>query len=182
MINTNDIFNIKSTNDFENKALQVFKYQFENNSVYRSFCDLLYKHPSDIKRIEDIPFLPIQFFKSHKILSNSMPIEQTFTSSGTTGSTISKHYITNLSIYENSFNTCFKQFYGNVKNYTILALLPSYLERQGSSLVYMVNQLIAASNKPESGFYLNNHSKLIETLERLDRVKMYYLLACPLLY
>lgn len=169
MIDTKDIFNINSPADFEKLALQIFKYQFENNPVYRSFCDLLYKHPSDIKHIEDIPFLPIQFFKSHKVLSASANIQQTFTSSGTTGSMTSKHCITDLSIYENSFVKGFSHFYGNMRDYTVLALLPSYLEREGSSLVYMIDYLIRESEKPESGFYLDNFSKLKDKLEVLDK-------------
>ncbi len=168
MIDTNDIFSINSNDDFEKIALQIFKYQFENNQVYRSFCDLLYKHPSDIKHIKDIPFLPVQFFKSHKVLSTSNPIQQTFTSSGSTGSVTSKHCVTDLSIYERSFKNGFKQFYGNIKDYTVIALLPSYLERDGSSLIYMANHLIKASNKPESGFYLDNLSTLKDKLENLE--------------
>ncbi|WP_452232333.1 LuxE/PaaK family acyltransferase [Lacinutrix sp. MEBiC02595] len=169
MINTKDIFNIKSQTDFETVALQVFKFQFENNAVYRSFCDLLYIHPSDVKRIEEIPFLPISFFKTHAILSASEEIEETFTSSGTTGSVTSKHQVTNVSIYEESFRSGFKHFYGDIKDYTILALLPNYLEREGSSLVYMVNDMIKKSNKPESGFYLDNLSALKSKLETLDK-------------
>ncbi|QRM88359.1 acyl transferase [Lacinutrix sp. WUR7] len=168
MINTKDIFNIKSQTDFETVALQVFKFQFENNAVYRSFCDLLYIHSSDVKRVEDIPFLPISFFKTHAILSTSEEIEETFTSSGTTGSVTSKHQVTNVSIYEESFRSGFKHFYGNIEDYTILALLPNYLEREGSSLVYMVHDLINHSNKPESGFYLDNLSALKSKLETLD--------------
>ena len=168
MIDTNAIFSIKSHRDFETQALNVFKFQFDNNPVYRSFCDLLYKHPSAIKRIEDIPFLPIQFFKSHAVLSTSEPIKQTFTSSGTTGSITSKHLVTDLSVYETSFNKGFQHFYGTIENYTILALLPNYLEREGSSLVYMVDHLISGSKKSKSGFYLNNLSELKDTLKTLD--------------
>jgi len=156
MINANAIFSISSKEDFNTLALQIFKFQFENNPVYRSFCDLLYKHPSDIKQVEDIPFLPIQFFKSHKVLSSKSQIEDTFSSSGTTGFITSKHYVTDLSIYEQSFRQGFHDVYGNIKDYTILALLPNYLERQGSSLIYMVNDMIAQSDQSESGFYLNN--------------------------
>ncbi|MBQ0786022.1 MAG: acyl transferase [Oceanihabitans sp.] len=169
MINTKDIFSIQNQSEFDTVALQVFKFQFENNAVYRSFCDLLYIHPSDVKRIEDIPFLPISFFKTHAILSTSEEIQETFTSSGTTGSVTSKHPVTNISIYEESFRSGFKHFYGNIEDYTILALLPNYLEREGSSLVYMVNDLIEKSNKPESGFYLNNLSALKSKLEMLDK-------------
>src|SRR5690554_2557625 len=168
MINTADIFNIHSEKDFEAIAFKVFKYQFEHNAVYRSFCDLLYKNPSDITSLEEIPFLPIEFFKSHEILSSKEPIQKTFSSSGTTGSTTSKHLVTDLNIYETSFNEGFKQFYGNVEDYTILALLPSYLERDGSSLIYMVDALIKQSKKPKSGFYLDNLSELKNTLLQLE--------------
>ena len=168
MIHPDDIFNIQSEKDFETMALKVFKFQFENNAVYRSFCDLLYKHPSDVKTLKDIPFLPIQFFKSHKVISNQNEIERTFTSSGTTGSTTSKHFVTDLSIYEKSFQKGFEQFYGNIEDYVILALLPSYLEREGSSLIYMVDSLIKQSKHNESGFYLNNLSELKDTLIKLD--------------
>lgn len=162
------IFNIKSNAEFEAIALNVFKFQFQNNAVYRSFCDLLYKNPSDIRHLTDIPFLPIQFFKSHDILSVSHPIEKTFTSSGTTGNTASKHLVTDLKRYESSYLNAFKQFYGNIEDYVVLALLPSYLERDGSSLIYMVNDLIAKSKKAESGFYLNNLEELAETLLLLE--------------
>jgi len=168
MIDSNAIFNIKNQTEFEDLALQVFNHQFKNNRVYRSFCDLLYKHPSDIKTIRDIPFLPIQFFKSHSILTSKADIETTFTSSGTTGKLTSKHYVTDLKIYEQSFTQGFQQFYGNIEDYVVLALLPSYLEREGSSLIYMVNVMISQSKHPESGFYLNNISELKDTLIKLN--------------
>jgi phenylacetate-coenzyme A ligase PaaK-like adenylate-forming protein len=169
MINTNDIFNIQSDDDFVAMALKVFKFQFENNPTYRSFCDLLCTHPNDVNSMEAIPFLPIQFFKSHRVVSNANPIEKIFTSSGTTGSIISKHYITDLLIYQESFKKGFKHFYGNIEDYVILALLPSYLEREGSSLIYMVEHFIESSKNEESGFYLNNLSKLKNTLIQLDK-------------
>ena len=168
MINTKAIFNIKTEEEFLKLALEVFKFQFENNPVYRSFCDLLYKHPSDVNSIREIPFLPIQFFRSHQVLSTKDPIQQTFTSSGTTETTPSKHFVTDLKIYEQSFLKCFEMFYGNIEDHIILALLPSYLERKGSSLVYMVDHLIKKSNHPESRFYLNDLKGLSSTLERLD--------------
>ena len=136
--------------------------------MYRSFCDLLYTHPSDVKTIHEIPFLPIQFFKIHQVLSSQGPVETTFTSSGTTGSITSKHLVTDLDLYKNSFKKGFEQFYGDIKDYVILALLPSYLEREGSSLIYMVDDMINKSNHPESGFYLNNLGELKETLTLLD--------------
>lgn len=168
MINNNDIFKIKTEADFNALALKVFQFQFENNPVYRSFCDLLYKHPSDVKSIIEIPFLPIEFFKSHKIVSNIHDIETVFTSSGTTGSVRSKHYVTDVKFYEESFQKTFQHFYGNIEDYVVLALLPSYLERDGSSLIYMVEHLIKDSKQPESGFYLNNLSELKDRLIRLD--------------
>ena len=168
MTDFHSIFNIKNDADFKDLALKVFKYQFENNKVYRSFCDLIYKHPSDVKHIEDIPFLPIQFFKTHRVLSSKNPIQTTFTSSGTTGNEASKHLVTDLAVYENSFTKAFQYFYGNAEDYTILALLPSYLEREGSSLIYMVEHLIKLSKFNESGFYLNNTIELKHTLESLE--------------
>ena len=168
MLNPENIFSIKSNEEFESLALQIIKYQFENNVVYRSFCDLLYKNPSDVKFIEDIPFLPIQFFKSHKVLCKNLEPEITFTSSGTTGQTTSKHIVANKNLYEQSFLTTFKQFYGSIEDFTLLALLPSYLEREGSSLIYMAEQLISLSNQIESGFYLYNINELINTLNRLN--------------
>ncbi len=168
MIDSNTIFNINNQTEFENLAIQVFNYQFKNNRVYRSFCDLLYKHPSDVKTIKDIPFLPIQFFKSHEILSSKNKAETIFTSSGTTGSKTSKHYVTDLEIYKQSFTKGFLQFYDNIEDYVVLALLPSYLEREGSSLVYMVSEMISQSKHPESGFYLNNFSELKDTLISVD--------------
>lgn len=163
-----DIFNIQLEEEFKDLTLKVFKYQFENNPVYRSFCDLLYKHPSDINHIEEIPFLPIQFFKSHQVLSSEKPVETVFTSSGTTGALTSKHYVTDVSIYIESFKKGFQAFYGDIQNYIVLALLPSYLEREGSSLIFMVDYLIKDSKHPESGFYLDNFEELQQTLIRLD--------------
>jgi len=168
VIDTNNIFKISSDAEFEQLALKVFAFQFENNPVYRSFCNLLYKHPSDVKHVQDIPFIPIEFFKSHKILLTTETIEKTFSSSGTTGSSTSKHYITDLSIYKNSFMSGFRHFYGDISDYVVLALLPSYLEREGSSLVYMTNELIKQSGCKESGFYLDNLKELKEILIRLD--------------
>ena len=136
--------------------------------MYRSFCDLLNVHPSDIQHIQDIPFLPIEFFKTHQIVSNTNPVKEIFTSSGTTGMSVSKHFVTDISLYEQSYLKGFEYFYGDISEYTILALLPSYLERNGSSLIYMVDDLIKKSNKPKSGFYLNNLEELKDTLLQLE--------------
>ena len=162
------IFNINSPTNFEQKALEVFKYQFQNNKVYRSFCDLLYKNPADVNCIEDIPFLPISFFKAKEITTTPGIKDIIFTSSGTTGSSNSKHYVSDISWYIESFRKGFQHFYGNIEDYTILALLPSYLEREGSSLIYMVEDLIKNSKKGNSGFYLNDLKKLAHTLNQLD--------------
>ena len=168
MISKDLIFNITSEASFNAAALAVFKHQFEHNSVYRSFCDLLYKHPSEVKTVQQIPFLPIQFFKSHTIVSNSKSAEATFTSSGTTGSIVSKHFVSDLEIYKQSFRRGFKSFYGAIEEYTVLALLPSYLEREGSSLVYMANDMIAQSKQPQSGFYLHDLEALKDNLLKLE--------------
>jgi phenylacetate-coenzyme A ligase PaaK-like adenylate-forming protein len=168
MFPTSDIFHIASKKEFEKITLQVFRHQYDNNVVYRQFCDFLKKDKTNVKSIREIPFLPIQFFKSHEVVSTTEPIQITFTSSGTTGSNTSKHFVTDLNYYENSYQLGFSQFYGNIEDYVVLALLPSYLEREGSSLIYMVEDLIAKSNQPESGFYLNNYDELIEKLIRLD--------------
>jgi phenylacetate-coenzyme A ligase PaaK-like adenylate-forming protein len=162
------LFNIKSAKEFEALTLEVFRFQFENNPVYRSFCDLLYKHPSDINTLQDIPFLPIEFFKSHEVITGSDSAEITFISSGTTGHNTSRHHVMDLRIYEKSFRTGFELFYGDISNYAILALLPSYLERDGSSLIYMVDDFIKASRHPESGFYLRDLDHLADTLKRLE--------------
>lgn len=169
MIDTQSIFNIKNSTEFETLALQMFKFQFNNNAVYRSFCDLLYKHPSEVNKVKDIPFLPIQFFKTHKLLSAKAPIEKTFTSSGTSGTVTSKHHVNDLNIYEHSFTKGFEMLYGPINDYAILGLLPSYLEREGSSLIYMVEHMIKTSKHAESGFYLNNLSELKDTLIKLDK-------------
>jgi phenylacetate-coenzyme A ligase PaaK-like adenylate-forming protein len=169
LITATDIFAISSQKQFEKTALKVFRYQHENNLVYREFCDLMKVESQKIKTLQQIPFLPIQFFKSHTVVSNTNPVENTFTSSGTTGLTTSKHLVTDTSIYTKSYQKGFSQFYGNVADYVVLALLPSYLEREGSSLIYMVEDLIQLSNHDESGFYLHNHDELIKKLTELDQ-------------
>ncbi len=168
LITTPDIFTISSQKQFEKIALKVFRFQYENNLVYREFCDFLKTDYHKVKSLEQIPFLPIQFFKSHTVVSNTNPIQETFTSSGTTGINTSKHLVTDRTLYEESYRKGFSQFYGNIQDYVVLALLPSYLEREGSSLIYMVEDLIKMTNNPESGFYLHNHKELIEKLIKLD--------------
>lgn len=169
LITDTTIFSISSQKQFEKIALKVFRFQYENNLVYKEFCDLLKTDVPKVKSLQQIPFLPIQFFKSHKVVSNTNAIEATFTSSGTTGTNTSKHLVTDTSIYEESYQQGFSEFYGNIEDYVVLALLPSYLEREGSSLIYMVEDLIQLSNHSDSGFYLHNHDELIEKLIELDQ-------------
>ena len=168
MITSQDIFTISNAKQFEKIALKVFRYQHENNSVYREFCELLKIEKGSVKSLQQIPFLPIQFFKSHQVVSNSDSIQETFTSSGTTGMITSKHLITDVTLYEDSYRNAFSEFYGNIEDYVVLALLPSYLERSGSSLIYMVKDLIELSNNSNSGFCLNNYDELISKLIELD--------------
>ncbi len=168
MINPQDIFTISSQKQFEKIALKVFRFQYENNNVYREFCDFLNTDVHKVKSLQQIPFLPIQFFKSHNVVSNTDPIQEIFTSSGTTGMTTSKHLVTDVSLYEQSYRLAFSEFYGNIEDYAVLALLPSYMERKDSSLIYMVKDLIELSNNEHSGFYLHNYDALISKLVELD--------------
>jgi phenylacetate-coenzyme A ligase PaaK-like adenylate-forming protein len=168
LINPQNIFTISSQKEFEKIALKVFRHQHENNKVYREFCDFLNTDVQKVKSLEKIPFLPIQFFKSRDVLSSQDKIQETFTSSGTTGMITSQHLVTDVSIYEQSYRLAFSNFYGNIEDYVVLALLPSYLERSGSSLIYMVKDLIELSNNEHSGFYLHNYDELIAKLIELD--------------
>lgn len=164
------IFNIQSENDFEEVCLEVFHYQYTNCLPYQRFCKLLQREPKDIQTLKDIPFLPIEFFKTHDILDKQIKsIQDVFTSSGTTGTQVSQHKIADLAIYEKSFLSAFHHFYGNISDYTILALLPSYLERKGSSLIYMVERLIKDSLSPDSGFYLHNTQELVQNLLKQEK-------------
>jgi len=165
----NAFLSVQTDNDFEELALQIFKYQAVNNIVYGQFLKHLNFSISSVNHLKDIPFLPIQFFKSHKIVSSTQKEQKIFSSSGTTGSLTSKHYVTDLSIYENSYLRAFSHFYGAIEDYTVLALLPSYLERNGSSLIYMVDDLIKKSNNTESGFFLNNLDELAQKLIKLTK-------------
>lgn len=152
-------------------ALELFEYQVSRNKVYFEFISALKKNPAEVKSISEIPFLPIEFFKSHKVSSGESPPETIFSSSGTTGETPSLHYIYDTDFYEKIFTEIFNSFYGDLREYTIVALLPSYLEREGSSLVYMMQRLIALTNSDDSGFYLHDHKKLFEVLSRLKSRK-----------
>ena len=164
----NDLFKISSPEEFEALSLQVFRHQYEHTRVYKEFCDHLKIRPSEIQKIEEIPFLPISFFKTHSVISEGKPSDKTFISSGTTGSTTSKHAVGDLNLYEASFANSFTKFYGAIEDYAILALLPSYLERQDSSLIYMVDKLIKQSGNPHSEFYLNDLNSLSRKIEFLE--------------
>ncbi len=168
-MNYDTLFNINSESDFEKKALEMFYFQSVHNQVYRQFIELLKINPNEVKSLEQIPFLPISFFKTHRVTSFKGKEELLFLSSATTGVIQSKHYVKDAELYKQSFRKGFDYFYGNVEEYVVLALLPSYLERQGSSLVYMVDDLIKKSKHKESGFYLNNLEELAQTLFDLDQ-------------
>lgn len=162
----NPIFSISSDKEFSDIALSVFRYQAAENSFYNKYLNALKVNPKNITDIKQIPFLPIEFFKSEKIVCGNPNIQQIFASSGTTGTAQSKHYVSDVSLYEKSYTKGFEHFYGHIEDYCVLALLPSYLEREGSSLVYMVNDLIQGSKNPLSGFYLHNYDDLINVLKQ----------------
>ena len=164
-----DIFSIQTDADFVQAALQTFGYQYQHNQVYQRFCTLLGRTPDKVRWLTDIPFLPIEFFKSEAVYCGNERPTTVFTSSGTTGSQTSRHYVKDLAVYQQSFRQGFADFYGNIEEYTVLALLPSYLERTGSSLITMVADLIERSGSADSGFYLNEYDLLAKKLTTLDR-------------
>jgi hypothetical protein len=153
---------------FEEKALQIYQYQYRHNGLYAQYANAVGRNPDTVKKLTDIPFLPISLFKSHRIATGSFIETTIFESSGTTGSINSKHYIRDTDIYRQSFTTGFHQFYGKPYDYCIIALLPSYLERQHSSLVVMADALIKQSKHPNSGFYLYEYEKLFSLLTTLE--------------
>lgn len=158
-----------SSSSFTETALEVFRFQYQYNQVYGQFCNTLKIDTAKINDIEQIPFLPISFFKTHTITSTQFTPEAIFESSGTTQTINSKHLVKDIALYEKSFTNTFKLFYGDVTEWRIIALLPSYLERKNSSLVMMADKLIAQSKHPESGFYLNELDQLKEVLSRLEK-------------
>jgi len=163
------IFDLKSKMHFEKLALQVFQHQSTKSPVYRNYLNHLGINPKSVDLFDQIPFLPIQFFKSHQIICTNKKIDKIFLSSGTTDNVQSRHYISDLNIYKQSYTKGFENFYGNIEDYTILALLPNYLEREGSSLVFMVDDLIKKSKSPDSGFYLNDLESLSDKLIKLNK-------------
>ena len=161
------IFRIGSTEEFNELALEIFRFQYMNCEVYRRYADGIGCGPERVRSVGEIPFLPIGLFKSHKITSTTLPEEIIFTSSGTTGMTPSRHYVHSLALYRRSFREAFRKMVGDPKDFAILALLPSYLERQGSSLLYMVQELMRESGHPMNRFYLHNLDELGYNLEKL---------------
>ncbi len=161
------IFSISSPSAFEKISLEIFAYQARYCQVYAAYLSLLAIKPADIGRVKDIPFLPIEFFKSHKVTSTTLEPQIVFSSSGTTGSIPSKHNVADVALYERSFRAAFEQFYGGLSDMAVIALLPSYSEREGSSLIYMVDDLICRSAHPLSGYFLHNHHELHQTLQEL---------------
>jgi hypothetical protein len=170
-----NIFSITAS-QFEDTALAIFRYQYLHNKIYQQFCALLKKNTDNVNHIKDIPFLPIQFFKTKEVCSTAFKPEIIFESSGTTGSINSKHFVKSVAVYEESFLKAFGFFFGNVNDFCVIGLLPSYLERQHSSLVYMVNELIKKSANPKSGFYLYNYDDLKATLLKNEKAKQQTLL------
>ena len=165
----NEIFDIGDVKTFENIAVELFQHQAANNPVYQEYLKTLKVNTKTIKTLFQIPFLPIGFFKTHKVVCGKEEPGQFFTSSGTTGNAQSNHDIFDRALYEESFRKGFEHFYGNIKDYCILALLPSYAK--SSSLVYMMNDLIKQSEHPDSGFYIDNHEELAEKLIILEKNK-----------
>ena len=158
----------QSSKAFDLQAIQLYEKQFSNNLIYRSFCDLVHKHPSDCESVIEIPFLPISFFKTHKVLTGNPECSHIFESSGTGGKT-SSHHVADIEVYEQSFFNCFELFYGHPNQFAVIGLLPGYLEKPNSSLIYMMQKLIEISDCVDSGFYLDNYQKLHDVLKRREQ-------------
>ena len=165
----NKIFSCNNKETFEALALELFHYQMENNPIYAPYAALILKVKIPAN-IYEIPFLPIDFFKQEQIICQGKGVEEVFLSSGTTGDQ-SRHLVSDLSIYQTSFTKSFELFYGEITDYCILSLLPNYREREGSSLIYMVDELIRKSEHEKSGFYLNDYDGLSETIAELEKKK-----------
>lgn len=166
-MNPLEIFSIKTKAQFAKKALEIFRFQSVHNRVYKKYIQQIGTNTNEVKNIFKIPFLPIEFFKTHKVVSSPGEISVVFFSSGTSGTKRSRHYVHNISFYEKSFCKCFELFYGNAKQYTILALLPGYYENKNSSLVYMIKGLISRSNNKYSGFYNPKDENIIQIMHSL---------------
>jgi len=168
MPNTFDWAQIDSPEKFDELALNRYRDQYAHVAVYQEFCDHLGRSPERVESVEQIPYLPISFFKTHQVVRQGSALNRFFTSSATTGMVPSKHYVPRIDVYEESFRQAWELFYGPVENYCVLALLPAYLERTGSSLVYMAQDMIQRSGHPKSGFYLDQYQDLSETILSLE--------------
>ena len=169
-MNIEHIFSTEFTAEtFADTALQIFDYQYNNNEIYRNFAQLLRRTPAQVSTLQQIPFLPISFFKTHQIQTGAWTPEKIFRSSGTTGMTTSCHFVKETALYEQSFTQGFRRFYGAPDEYCFLALLPSYLEREDSSLVYMLQALMKQSRHPDNGFYLDDYQRLSCKLRDLEQ-------------
>ena len=165
------IFNIQNEQDFDRIAMEIYRFQYSHNDVYRLFCENIARTPNSVSEVMDIPFLPVEFFKSKDVVSIEGPYERAFTSSSTSGQAPSRHLVKKTQIYFDSYVHSFQLNYGNITDYCILALLPSYLEREGSSLTDMVQGLISLSKNQDSGFYLYNHAELSEKIKKQEEKK-----------
>lgn len=165
-----DINNIFSVNEssFDDLCNTVFQFQYQYNPIYRQWVDLIDTSPLERKIPQKIPALPISFFKEQRVVTGNWQEQKIFESSGTTGMVTSRHYVADIAIYEQSFIQGFERQYGAIQNWCVLALLPAYLERENSSLVYMANKMIALSGHSESGFYLYNYAELAHKLAELE--------------
>jgi hypothetical protein len=166
---TQPVFSIKNEKDFSTIALAVFNFQYAHNEIYRSYCQLIKRDSENVQAITDLPFLPISLFKTHNVVSTPFEPEVIFESSRTTGAIASRHLVKDVSLYKQSFLKAFESLYGTPQDYCFLGLLPSYLERENSSLVYMVKELIEQSNHPASNFYLYDFDALAKTITELEK-------------
>jgi hypothetical protein len=165
----NNIFSLDGDpGSFDKHCLELFRYQYDHNPVYRQWCELTGPDAAAVKTHRDIPALPIAFFKTHTITTGSFVPEMVFESSGTTGANTSRHLVKDTDLYRESFLRCFRMFYGDIRNWCILGLLPAYLERQHSSLVFMVDELVRQSGHRNSGFYLDEYDALSGVLRKLE--------------
>ena len=167
-----NIFAIDTEAEFLEVCLDVFKFQYENIEVYRKFVDYLNIRPENVTSLAEIPFLPIEMFKNHTVLDKNKTTDFYFQSSGTTQMNVSKHFIADEKLYQESIKKSFEKFIGKPEDFIFLGLLPNYLERQNSSLVYMVDYLIKKSGKPENGYFLYNHTDLFDLLSSVKDKKV----------
>jgi len=160
----NNLFQNRTAEEFLEKSLEIFIFQYQNNPLYRQFCDGVKKTPHQVNVLTEIPFMPISFFKHHAVKTGNFKEAVIFESSGTVSEYASKHYVKDLELYKTSFLKSFEYFYGALQNYQILPLLPSYLERSGSSLIYMIDAMMQCSGQTDTSYYLYNHEDLFRRL------------------